>query len=337
MQPTSNGTMGRSIHPKIVARVRELLRKKDLTVPMIAERTGVSPSQIRNIAAGRVAAARRGRPKGQPNPMQREFNEIFGEDAIELPPIESDTPKPVKDAHKDKPTGKSDLFAELPTQRKDKFTPEKQAKVIRHLRRNMPYAMIASQFGITVHDVETLADRVYWLQNEDDENVFKPCLLTAREYLASVGPRFTKEQAKTLLPLFNQMEAVIMETLNVDQTAAATIRKVAMLNHYETGRKPSILETPEPTATTPTIAQPAVLSDELETLNGLCIKYFGREPEPPILDAWLAGDNGLGMKLETFEMDGQLLTTERHFVEFFPNVAAACLPGIRKSDGVASS
>ena len=328
----SNGTMGKELHPKIVTRIRELLRKDDLTIPMIAERLGVSTSQIHNIKFNRKAAY----VAKKRSPEQDEVDALFDE-PITLEPRPETKPKRVSAAEKD-----INPFDELEKPARTKLrslTPDLERKIIQDLhqrivsefRGNMPFPMIAKKHRVTLETVELLNERVYWQAELEDPNICWPCVLTEREYLETVGPRFNAKQMEMLKPYIESVNELIMDVLNVDLPTAKTIGKVMMLHHLNSGRRlpPPVACEPEPlpdlssneqkieSIISELFAEMVEPSDDLERVVNLTLRFFGREPEEHTVDAWIHGKNDAGIKLHTFEVDGQLMTTEKHFREFF--------------------
>ena len=328
----TNGQMGVKLHKKIVTRIRALLRKDDDTIPMIAERLGVSTSQIRNIKGNRKAAYL----AKQRSPEQEEVDALFDE-PITLEPRPEPKPKRVS-----APKNDINPFDELEKPARTKLrslTPDLERKIIKDLhqrivtefRGNMPFPMIAKKHRVTLETVELLNARVYWQAELEDPNILWPCLLTEREYLESVGPRFSAKQMEMLKPYIESVDAVIVDVLNVDLPTATIIRKVMMLHHLKSGRRlpPQLECKPEPlpdlgsneqkieAIISELFAEMVEPSDDLERVVNLTLRFFGREPEAHTVDAWINGKNDSGIKLPTFEVDGQLMTTEKHFREFF--------------------
>ena len=316
----ANGIMGQKIHPKIVERIRELLRRGDLTVPKIAIRAGVSESQVRNIKDGRVSQTYK---KSQPTVPDREYEALFGEGrpaSTEPAPVKlKPSPKPSK------PSQGKDLFAEAPASRYQSMTAELEREIIVDFRSHMPLTLVARKHRVALEEVELLSERVYWLAMPD--SALRPCLLTKAEYLKTIGPKLTARDMEDLQPTIDRFEEMIMDFLSVDQPTAATIRKVTSLHHIEVG-PPKMKPAPKPVATDTEVETLVVVktlfseiedtvSDELEPLNALCLRFFRREPDGVTVDAWMNGQNDLGRKLETFEVDGELVTTEKHFREYF--------------------
>ncbi len=325
----SIGTMGKKLHPKIVNRIRELLRKNDLSISMISERTGVSTSQVRNIKAhGResefVSLKR--------HPMQDEFNSLFDSDDPEkllmCPPDPKPLPKPAK------PKAVVDFFDNSqPAVPKVKvITPQMERLIIVDLRADLSPNIIAARHGVPVVAVDALAERVYWLARPDDPNVVRQFTLTHNERMRALGPKLTKAQLEIIKPLMEGANAWLSEVLNIDFETADTVRKLVIAHHLEHGKKmpPSPEPPPKPKPGPKNVEAEveavvsklfseieAIVSDELEPLNALCLEFFHQEPDDVTVDAWLSGDNDRKLKLETFEVDGQLMTTERHFREYF--------------------
>lgn len=317
------GTMGKKLHPKLVARVKQLLCKNDLSIAMISERTGVSTSQVRNIKShGRESEFV---PKKR-HPEQDQFNALFDSDdpekLLECPPEKPQT-KPAK------PKPVSDLFADCQpaTPKVKQITPQMERAIIVDLRADIATNVIAARHGVPILAVESLAERVYWLALADDRNIVRPFALTPREHYRALGPKLTKDQLKTLKPLIEGANEWFSEILNIDFETADTVRKLVIAHHLKHGKKMPL--SPEPPRPEPVDEEvesivsklfaeiEAICSDELEPLNELCLEFFGREPEPHTVAAWLSGDNDRGLKMETFEVDGQVMTTEREFRGFF--------------------
>ena len=330
----SNGTMGLKTHPKLVTRIRELLRKNDLSIAMISERTGVSSSQIHNIKHGRESEFV---SKMKRHPMQDEFNALFDSDdpetVLECPPEPEPQPKPAKRK------AVVDLFGDAPpaVPKVKQITPELERRIIVDLRAEIAPNIIASRHNVPVLAVESLAERVYWLAYADDHNVAKAFTLTDRERMRALGPKLTKAQQEIVKPLMAGANQWISEVFNIDLATADTVRKVVCAYYIEND-----FETPPPKPPKPPKPKPvaknveaeievvvstlfaeieAIESDELEPLNALCMEFFGREPEPHTVAAWLNGYNDRKLKLETFEVDDQVMTTEREFRGFFRSFA----------------
>ncbi len=315
----ANGMMGKKLHPKIVERIRELLRKGELTAVQIAERVGASQSQVRNIKIGRDAHTYK---KSTATVPDREYEALFGEKrpaSTEPAPVKlKPTPKPPKSSQN------KDLFAEGPAPKFLPLTPELEREIIVDFRGDMPLSMVARKHGVSLAEVELLSERVYWLEMPD--TALRPCALTKSEYLKTIGPKYTAAEMESFQPTIDRFEEMLMDFLNVDQPTAATIRKVMSLHHIEVG-PPKSESTIKPDVATPTQTIVGVVefptieahepSDELEPLNALCLRYFGREPDDVTVDAWTNGKNAQKRKLETFELAGQLMTTETHFLEYF--------------------
>ena len=317
----SNGIMGKAIHPKLLQRVKELLRKNDVTIPMISERLGVSQSQIHNIKNGRESSYYKKR-----SPMQDEFDAVFGDDSFNLPPpIDAKQPKAIEVERRKRPSADQNIFDEA----SDKppkiraLTPKLEHEVIANLGGGMPLSMVAKIHRVPLADVELLNERVYFLAYEDDPNIVRPCRLSVAEYLCSVGPRLTTAQKKMIQPHIDWVHELIMGTLFVDLATAETIGKVVMKHHLEKGlqlpptKTPSEVEEQIEQVVAELFAEMVEPSDELESLTSLCLRFFNREPDDFTIDAWTKGKNDLQQKLETFEVDGQLMTTEKHFREYF--------------------
>ena len=222
-----NGTMGRALHPKVVERVRELLRKGNLTSEQISIRTGISTSQVRNILHGYNSS------KYKPKPTIRdpEYENIFdGEKRL----LETE-PAPTKPKPKPSPTKNEskDLFSNEPVSKcRPALTHAQERSIVADFRGNLTLPMIAKKHNVSLDEVELLNERVYWWQAIDDLAV-RPCMLSKAEYLRTIGPKLTAAQMAEMQPTFDGFEAMIMDLLTVDQPTAATIRKVAMLNHLE--------------------------------------------------------------------------------------------------------
>ena len=333
----ATGTMGVKLHPKVVARIRELLRKDDVNIPMIAQRLGVSETQVRNIKHGRDSShyAKKSR-----HPMQDEFDSVFDRDddesqvILECPPEPEPQAKPVA-----KPKAVVDPFdPSSPALPKPKvITPETERLIIVDLRANIAPNIIARRHGVPLLDVESIGERVYWLGYANDPRVVKEFVLTHKEHMQALGPRLTADQLAILRPQIDAANEWLADILNIDLATADTVRKVVVSYHLEHGRtnppkppKPEPPKSPDPVATDVEDEIEAVVStlfakieaiesndDELEPLNALCLRFFHREPEPYTVTAWVNGDNDRNMKLETFDIDGQLVTTEKHFREYF--------------------
>lgn len=333
----SIGTMGKALHPKIVTRIRELLRKDDLTIPMIAERMGVSASQVRNIKHGRDSSHY---DKRKRHPMQDEFNSLFDSDEpemiLECPPEPEPKPQPQPVT---KPKAVVDPFDDAtPALPKPKaMTPEVERLVIVDLRADIAPNIIARRHGVTILDVESLNERVYWLAYPADPNIVRQFTLTHKEHMQALGPKLTIAQLEILKPLMAGANEWISEVFNIDLATADTVRKVVCAYYVEHDQdaqpkpkppKPKPPKSPDSVATNVEAEIKAIVStlfseieaidsDELEPLNSLCLRFFHREPEPHTVAAWVAGDNDRKLKLETFEVDGQIMTTEKHFREYF--------------------
>ena len=313
--------MGRPIHSKIKDRVRELLKKGDLTIPMIAKRVGISASQVRNLKRGTSNKDYHSR-----HPMQDEFDGVFGDDTFDLPaPIEIKPPSASDVDRREPLNSEHDMFDKAPEKPGElrSLTPKLEHKVIADLHGNMPLALVAKNHRVPLAEVQLLSERVYWLEYEDDPNIVTPCRLTVQEYRQIVGPRLTAAQMKMLRPQIDWVHELIMETLFVDLATAETIGKVVMKHHLETGWKPT---PPLPASDVDDQVEQIVAelfseivepSDELESLASLCLRFFKREPDEFTIDAWTNGKNDRQQKLETFEVDGELVTTEKHFREYF--------------------
>ena len=315
-----NGQMGKSIHPKIVDRVRELLRKQDLTIPMISKRTGVCESQIRNIQHNRKTDNTKRHPK------QDEFDSVFGDDSFNLPPpIDAKQPKAIEAERRKPPSADHNIFDDVsdkPTELRS-LTPELEHKIIADFRGEMPFPMIAKKHRVPLAEIELLNERVFWLSYVDDPNTVMPCRLSVADYRQAVGPRLSAAQMKLLGPHFDWIHGLIMENLFVDLATAETIAKLVMKNHLDKG----LQLPPKQTASevdeqieqviAELFSEMVEPSDDLEPLTSLCLRFFNQEPTAFIIDAWTNGKNDLQQKLETFEVDGQLMTTEKHFREFF--------------------
>lgn len=335
----ANGMMGKKLHPKIVERIRELLRKGELSAVQIAERVGASQSQVRNIQKGRDSQSYK---KPTATVPDREYEALFGE---KRPASTEPAPAKLKPAPKPrKPNPNKDLFADAPVSKYKPMTPELERRIIIDFRGNMPLSMVARKHGVSLAEVELLSERVYWYQLVDDV-ALRPCVLTKSEYLKTIGPKYTAAEMEAFQPTIDRFEEMLMEMHNVDRATATTIRKVMSLHHIEVGppkTKPapkcdqaklssSIVEVKPPKSLEPVATNAevesvvatlfseieATVSDELEPLDGLCLRYFGREPDDFTVDAWTNGKNAQKRKLETFELDGQLMTTEKHFREYF--------------------
>ncbi len=237
----ANGIMGKRLHPKIVDRVRKLLRNPELTLEMISQRTGVSKSQIRNIQHNRST------DNAKRHPMQDEFDSVFGDDSFDLPPpIDAKPPKAIEAERRKPPSADQNLFAEAsdsPVQLRS-LTPELEHKIIADFRGDMPLAMIAKKHRVPLAEIELLSERVYWLSYVDDPNTVKPCRLSVAEYLQTVGPRLSAAQMKMLRPHIDWVHGLIMETLFVDLATAETIGKVVMKHHLEKGLQLPPTKTP---------------------------------------------------------------------------------------------
>ena len=235
----ANGIMGQKIHPKIVERIRELLRKGDLTVPQIAIRVGISSSQVRNLKIGRGPQAYK---KSQLTVPDREYEGLFGE---KRPASTEPAPAKAKPAPKpSKPNPNKDLFAEEPVSKYQPMTPELERRIIVDFRSNMPLTMVARKHRVSLAEVELLSERIYWLQLPDDV-ALRPCFLTKSEYLKTVGPKLSARDMDYLQPTIDRFEEMIMDLLNVDQPTAAIIRKVTSLHHLEVG-PPKVKPAPKP-------------------------------------------------------------------------------------------
>ena len=315
-----NGTMGKALHPKLVKRVHELLRKSDLTIPMISARTGVSASQVRNIKYNRSSDNTKRHPK------QDEFDSVFGDDSFDLPPpIDAKPPKAIEAERRKPPSADHNIFddaSDKPIELRS-LTPELERKIIADFRGEMPLAMIAKKHRVPLAEIDLLTERVYWLSYVEDPNTVMPCRLSVADYRQAVGPRLSAAQMKLLGPHFDWIHGLIMETLFVDLATAETIGKVVMKHHLDKG----LQLPPKQTASevdelieqviSELFAEMIEPSDDLEPLTSLCLRFFHREPDEFTIDAWIHGKNDLQQKLETFEVDGQLMTTEKHFREFF--------------------
>ncbi len=317
----SNGIMGKAIHPKIVDLVRKLLRKPDLTVHMIAERVGISSSQVRNIKLGKNSTDHQKR-----HAMQDEFDSVFGDDTYDLPsPIDAKPSKEIIVGRRETPSAEHNIFDESsdkPVQLRS-LTPELEREIIADFRGDMPFPMIAKMHGVPLAEIELLNERVYWLSYKHDPNTVMPCRLTASEYRQTVGPRLTLAQMKLLRPQIDWIHGMIMDTLFVDLATAETIGKVVMKHHLEKGlqlpptKTPSEVEEQIEQVISELFAEMVEPSDELESLTSLCLRFFHREPDEFTIDAWTKGKNDLKQKLETFEVEGEIMTTECHFRQYF--------------------
>ena len=205
----ANGIMGQKIHPKIVERIRELLRRGDLTVPKIAIRAGVSESQVRNIKDGRVSQTYK---KSQPTVPDREYEALFGEGrpaSTEPAPVKlKPSPKPSK------PSQGKDLFAEAPASKYQSMTAELEREIIVDFRSNMPLTLIARKHRVALDEVELLSERVYWYQLVDDV-ALRPCILSKSDYLKTVGPKLTARDMEDLQPTIDRFEEMIRDFLRI--------------------------------------------------------------------------------------------------------------------------
>jgi hypothetical protein len=222
-----NGTMGRALHPKTVERVRELLRKGNLTSEQISIRTGISTSQVRNILHGYNSS------KYKPKPTIRdpEYENIFDGEKRWL----ETEPAPTKPKPKPSPTKNEskDLFSNEPASKcRPALTHAQERSIVADFRGNLTLPMIAKKHGVSLDEVELLNERVYWWQAIDDLAV-RPCMLSKAEYLRTIGPKLTAAQMEEMKPAIDGFETMVMDLLNVDQPTAATIRKVTTLHHLE--------------------------------------------------------------------------------------------------------
>lgn len=231
--------MGKAVHPKIIARVRELLRKIDLTIPMIATRTGISASLVRNIKLGRDAHK-------HPSPddeIDHEFVALLNAKPVAVVPTASQVSKSqekgVPNSHPDRDMFDDETPAMEPKRKRSRtrpLTPTLERKIIADLRSEMPISMIATKHRVRVADVSTLNQRVYWLAYEDDPNVLSLCRLTEEEYRLTMGPRLTDKDAITsALESIERSNALIIDLLQVDSETADTIRKLVVLSYIAQG------------------------------------------------------------------------------------------------------
>jgi len=239
----ANGIMGRALHPKVVERVRELLRKGGLTSEQISIRTGISASQVRNIMHGNNSSKYK-KPKPMITIRDPEFESIFdGEKRLQ-----ETKPAPVKPKPKPSPKNNEskDLLSNGPASKyRPTLTQSQERRIVADFRGNMTLPMIAKKHNVSLDEVELLNERVYWWQAIDDVAV-RPCMLSKAEYLRTIGPKLSASQMEEMKPAIDGFETMIMDLLTVDQPTAATIRKVAMLHHLEAWpKKPKPVPKPD--------------------------------------------------------------------------------------------